>query len=340
MAGASPALILRSVILKFGGAAGLRDSVRSGSQADPLLLFLEVSMSFLSSFLGTVPGAVSQALIWAVMALGVHITYRVMNISDLTVDGSIATGGAVAVTLIRSGSNPVVAVVAASLSGAVAGLVTALLHTKARIPAILSGILTQLALYSVNLRIMAGRANQTVSVDRFPLVVSQRFVRVLSLRNPLFLLSLLVPAIIAALYCFYGTERGCGFRATGSNPAMARSQGINTESNIILALMLSNALVAASGALLAQYQGSADVNMGRGAIVIGLAAVVIGEGLLNRVFHNFALRMLAVVIGSIVYYLILQITLQMGLNTNDLKLISAAIVAASLAAPRVFDRGR
>lgn len=292
-------------------------------------------MSFLSSLMNALPGAAAQGLAWGIMAIGVYITYRILDVADLTVDGSLATGGAVCVMLIRAGLNPWVALLCALLAGMLAGLVTGLLHTRCGIPAILSGILTQLALYSVNLRIMASKANQALSVDRYDLLLSQRYVRSLSLNNPLPLLLLFTVAVIAALYWFFGTEKGGSIRATGDNPNMARAQGINTDSNIVLGLMLSNGLVALSGALLAQYQGSSDINMGRGAIVIGLAAVIISEVLFGRLFVNFGLKLFAVSIGAIVYYIVLQIVLQLGLNTNDLKLFTAIIVAIFLAVPHL-----
>ena len=290
-------------------------------------------MNFFGSLLNATPGAISQGIIWGIMAIGLYITFKIMDIADLSVDGSFATGGAVCVMLIRSGCNPWLAVLVAMCAGGVAGLITALLHTKCEIPAILSGILTQLALYSINLRIMGGRANQPVSVDKYPLLVSQRYVRELSLRNPLPLIILLTAIVIGLMYWFFGTERGCSMRATGDNPNMAKAQGINVKNNIILALVFSNAIVAFSGALIAQFQGSADINMGRGAIVIGLAAVIIGEVFTKKFFKNFALKLLGVSIGAIIYYLVLQVTLQLGLNTNDLKLISATIVAVFLAIP-------
>lgn len=288
----------------------------------------------LTSLLNSLPGAVTQGLIWGLMAIGVYITYRILDVADLTVDGTLALGGAACVMLIRSGVNPWLALLIATLCGAAAGLITGLLHTRCGIPAILAGILTQLALYSVNLRVMGGKANQAVSVDKYDLIVSQRFVRQLSLENPMPLLLLVTALLIAVLYWFFGTEIGCGIRATGANARMARAQGINTQRNVV-GLALSNGIVALSGALLCQYQGSADVNMGRGAIVIGLAAVIIGESLLGKVFRNFGLRMLSVSLGAIVYYLVLQIVLQLGLNTNDLKLLSAAIVAVFLAIPHL-----
>ena len=290
-------------------------------------------MSFISALLNSMPGAIAQGMIWGVMAIGVYITFRILDVADLTVDGSIATGGAVAVMLIRAGFNPWIALLCAFLSGMLAGFVTGMFHTKCGIPAILSGILTQLALYSINLRIMDSKANQAVGVDKYPLLVSQRFVRELSLKNPLPLLLLLTAAIIMLLYWFFGTEKGCAIRATGANQNMARAQGINTNANVVFGLMLSNGLVALSGALLAQFQGASDVNMGRGAIVIGLAAVIIGEVIFGKLFTNFGLKLLAVSIGAVIYYIVLQIVLQLGLNTNDLKLITALIVAIFLAIP-------
>ena len=292
-------------------------------------------MSFLSSLMNALPGAAAQGLAWGIMAIGVYITYRILDVADLTVDGSLATGGAVCVMLIRAGLNPWVALLCALLAGMLAGLITGLLHTRCGIPAILSGILTQLALYSVNLRIMASKANQALSVDKYDLLLSQRYVRSLSLNNPLPLLLLFTVAVIAALYWFFGTEKGGSIRATGDTPNMARAQGINTASNIVLGLMLSNGLVALSGALLAQYQGSSDINMGRGAIVIGLAAVIISEVLFGKLFVNFGLKLFAVSIGAIVYYIVLQLVLQLGLNTNDLKLFTAIIVAIFLAVPHL-----
>ena len=273
-------------------------------------------MSFLSSLMNALPGAAAQGLAWGIMAIGVYITFRILDVADLTVDGSLATGGAVCVMLIRGGFNPWIALLCAMLAGMLAGLVTGLFHTRCGIPAILAGILTQLALYSIN-----------------PLLLSQRYVRELSMNNPLPLLLLFTAAVIAILYWFFGTEKGSSLRATGTNPHMARAQGINTNSNIVLGLMVSNGLVALSGALLAQYQGSSDINMGRGAIVIGLAAVIIGEVIFGKIFTNFGLTLLAVSIGAIIYYIVLQIVLQLGLNTNDLKLITALIVAVFLAIP-------
>ncbi len=299
-------------------------------------------MNFLTSLLNAAPGAVAQGLIWGMMAIGVYLTYRILDVADLTVDGTMSTGGCVAVMLMVAGWNPWLALLVAFLSGMAAGLLTGFFHTRCGIPAILSGILTQLALYSINLRIMGSRANMAISVTNFDLLVSQRYVRELSLNNPLPILLVISFVVILALYWFFGTERGASLRATGSNPNMARAQGINTNSNIVLGLMLSNGIVAVAGALLAQFQGGADVNNGRGAIVIGLAAVIIGEVLLGKVFRNFGLRLFAVICGAVIYYLVIQVILLIPdpanpgmklINTNDLKLITAILVGLFLAIP-------
>ena len=283
--------------------------------------------------LNALPGAVSQGVIWGLMAIGVYITYRILDVADLTVDGSIATGGAVAAMLIIGGCNVWVALLIAFLAGMLAGFVTGMFHTFMGIPAILSGILTQLALYSINLRIMGNKANVALSVNKYKLLVSSRNARALSLENPLIVLVIFTIALIALLYWFFGTERGCSLRATGANANMARAQGINTNFDKVIGLMLSNGIVALSGGLLTQYQGFADVGMGRGAIVIGLAAVIIGEVVFSKVFHNFALKLLAVSLGAVIYYLVIQVVLWLGLNTNDLKLLTALVVAIFLAMP-------
>ena len=285
------------------------------------------------SLLNAMPGAVTQGMLWGIMAIGVYLTFRILNVSDLTVDGSLATGGAVCVMLMRAGCNPWIALLCAFLAGMLAGLITGLLHTRCNIPAILSGILTQLALYSVNLRIMSGKANQPIGVDKYDLLVSQRYVRDLTLENPILLVLIILAVVVGILYWFFGTEYGSALRATGANQNMARAQGIDTKIGITVGLMVSNGLVALSGALVAQYQGAVDVNMGRGAIVIGLAAVIVGEVLFGKVFRNFALKLVAVALGAVVYYLVIQIVLQMGLNTNDLKLLTALVVALFLAVP-------
>ena len=295
-------------------------------------------MNFFPALLNSLPGAVGQGLIWGLMAIGVYLTFRILDVADLTVDGSLATGGAVCVMLIRGGVNPWIAVLAAFIAGVLAGLATGFFHTKCGIPAILAGILTQLALYSINLRIMGGKSNQTVSVDKYDLLASQRYVRELGLNNPLPLMLLVLAVVIGILYWFFGTEKGCSIRATGANANMARAQGINTNADVVLGLMLSNGLVALSGGLLAQFQGAADVGMGRGAIVIGLAAVIISEVTFGKIFRNFGLKMFAVALGAVIYYFVLQIVLQLGLNTNDLKLISALIVAIFLSVPYWKDK--
>jgi len=297
-------------------------------------------LSFISTFIASLPGACAQGIIWGIMALGVYMTFRILNVSDLTVDGSLATGGAVCIMLMKAGINPWIAIIAAMIVGMVAGLITGLLHTKCKIPAILAGILTQLALYSINLRIMGSKANQPISVDKYKLIVSQRFVRTMGINNPILILVVFAAIVVMILYWFFGTEKGSTIRATGNNVNMARAQGINTDSNIVFGFMIGNGLVALSGALLAQYQGATDVNMGRGAIVIGLAAVIIGEVLFGKIFINFGLRMSAVVIGAIIYYAILQLVLTFGLNTNDLKLITAIIVAIFLTVPHIKKGGK
>ena len=285
------------------------------------------------SLLNAIPGAVTQGMLWGIMAIGVYLTFRILNVSDLTVDGSLATGGAVCVMLMRAGCNPWIALLCACLAGMLAGLVTGLLHTRCAIPAILAGILTQLALYSINLRIMGGKANQPIGVDKYDLLVSQRYVRDLSLENPILLVIVILAVLVGILYWFFGTEYGSALRATGANQNMARAQGIDTKIGITVGLMVSNGLVALSGALLAQYQGAVDVNMGRGAIVIGLAAVIVGEVLFGKVFRNFALKLVAVALGAVIYYLVIQVVLQLGLNTNYLKLLTALVVALFLAIP-------
>ena len=297
----------------------------------------------MSGFLSALPGAVSQGLIWGIMAIGVYITYKILDIADLTVDGSFCTGGAVFVMLFGSGVNLWLALLAALLAGMLAGLVTGLLHTVCGIPAILAGILTQLSLYSVNMAIMGFKASVALSITNGEtlnkLLVSLRFVKGALdgsfpiYRHPIIVVGLFTAVLIGVLYWFFGTELGAALRATGSNQNMARAQGINTDRTKVLGLVISNGLVALSGALLCQYNGANEINVGRGAIVIGLAAVIIGEVLLDKVFRNFALKLLTVSIGAIIYYIVLQIVLALGLNPNYLKLISAVIVAIFLSVP-------
>ena len=285
------------------------------------------------SLITALPGAAAQGLIWGIMAIGVYITFRILDIADLTVDGTLCTGGAVCIMMMLSGHNVWVSMLAATGAGLLAGLATGIFHTFMGIPAILAGILTQLSLYSINLKIM-GKANQAINVDKFNLLVSLRRVKGVALtQNTLFIVAIMIIILIAVLYWFFGTELGCSLRATGCNPSMSRAQGINTDRNKVLGLMLSNGLVALSGALLTQYQGFADINMGRGSIVIGLAAVIIGEAIFSRIFRNFALKLLSVVFGSILYYLVLQVVIWMGIDTDLLKMLSALVVAFFLAFP-------
>ena len=255
----------------------------------------------MSGFLASLPGACAQGIIWGIMAVGVYLTFKVLDLADLTVDGSFGTGGAVLVVCTIAGMNIWLAMLLAFLAGCIAGLVTGILHTKFGIPAILAGILTQLALYSVNLRIMSGRANVALNIDEYGILVSLRYIPKSILVGGAFAL-----VIIGLLYWFFGTELGAGVRATGCNEAMARANGINTGFNKVLGLVLSNGIVALSGGLLAQYQGFADINMGRGAIVIGLAAVIIGDVIFGKLFKNFALRLLAAVLGGVIYYTVLR----------------------------------
>ena len=279
------------------------------------------------------PGAIAQGLIWGIMAIGVFITYKVLDYSDLTVDGTMATGGAVCIMLMMNGVNTYLALLCAVLAGMLAGLVTGLFHTAMGIPPILAGILTQLSLYSINLTIMGGKANQAVSVSKYNLLVSSRYVRELSLQNPILITFLVLVVLIAVLYWFFGTELGCSLRATGANAAMSRAQGINTNLCKILGLMVANGIVALASAMYSHYQGFVDVNMGRGAIVIGLAAVIISDVIFSKLFRNFALKLFAVALGAVIYYIVIQIVLWLGLNTNLLKLLSALIVALFLAIP-------
>ena len=280
------------------------------------------------SFISSLPGPIAQGIIWGIMAMGVYVTFRILDIADLTVDGSMATGGVTLVVLVTGGMHVGLAVIIAFLVGCLAGLVTGIFHTKFGIPAILAGILTQLMLYSINLRITTQRSNVPLSVDKYNILLSLR-----NLTGAIIVSAIFAGAIIAVMYWFFGTELGHSLRATGCNQNMARANGINTDTNKIIGLVLSNGMVALSGALLAQYQGFADVNMGRGAIVIGLAAVIIGEVLLGKIFKNFALKLLAAVIGGIIYYIVITIVLQAGLNANDLKMLSALVVAVFLGIP-------
>ena len=289
-------------------------------------------MNFLN-LLNALPGAVAQGLIWGIAAIGIYIIFRILDIADLTVDGSIGTGGAVCIMMMLSGHNVYVSMLAATLAGMAAGLVTGLFHTFMGIPAILAGILTQFGLYSINLKIM-GKANQAIGADKYDLLVALRYVKnVPFYKNTIFVVTVVVIILIAILYWFFGTEMGCALRATGCNSNMSRAQGINTNFSKVLGLMISNGLVGLSGALLCQYQGFADINMGRGAIVIGLAAVIIGEAIFGKIFKNFGLKLLAAVLGSILYYFVVQTVIWLGIDTDLLKLLSAVVVGIFLAVP-------
>ena len=285
----------------------------------------------LPNLVSRLPGGVAQGIIWGIMALGVYITFRLLDVADLTVDGSFTTGGAVTAMLILAGWPAWAALLVAVLAGLLAGLVTGLLHTKLGIPAILAGILTQFALYSINLRIMGMSANKPVNPDRYRLLLTLRHIP-----SAILVGLILAAALIAILYWYFGTEQGSALRATGSNPAMSRAQGININSMKVLGLSLSNGVVALSGGLMAQYQGFADINMGRGAIVIGLAAVIIGEVLCDAIFRkgcSFHTRLSFVVLGGVVYYIVMVIILWLRLDSNDLKLFTAVLVAVFLAVP-------
>lgn len=287
------------------------------------------------------PGNVAQGLIWGIMALGVYLTYRILDFPDLTVDGTLATGGAVAVMLIQGGMHPVMSLIFATLAGMLGGLVTGLLHTALGIPGILASILTQISLYSVNLRIM-GKANQSIGIGQKGLVASLRFVSANDSYQFFIRLALICLALVAVVYWLFGTEIGSAIRATGCNEQMARAQGINTNITKVIALMISNGLVGLSGGIYAQYQGSADVNSGRGAIVIGLAAVIISEVLFARLCAGrkiaFAYTLTAVFIGAILYYIAYALVLWLKMPSDYMKLFSAIVVTIFLAIPYLKEK--
>ena len=282
------------------------------------------------------PGGIAQGLIWGLMALGVLITFRLLDVADLTVDGSFTLGAAVTVMLIIAGWPAWLAMLVAVIAGILAGLCTGLLHVKLGIPVILAGILTQFSLYSINLRIMGMAANKALSVDKYNLILSSRNI------TSSILTSLVIAfVLVCVFYWYFGTEQGSALRATGSNPAMRRAPGIDIGAMKVLGLAISNGVVALSGGLMSQYQGFADINMGRGAIVIGLAAVIIGEVLGKAILGkhlNFFGTMSFVVIGGVVYYLVVVLVLWLRLNSNDLKLITAVIVALFLAVPYLREQ--
>lgn len=278
------------------------------------------------------PGACAQGLIWGIMAIGVYITYKILDVADLTVDGTMCTGGAVCVMMMLNGYSIWISLLCAFIAGMLAGLITGIFHTFMGIPAILAGILTQLALYSINLRIL-GSANQAISVRKYNLLISLMYIP-----RAIWISAVFVVALIVILYWFFGTELGSSLRATGCNQHMARAQGINTNFNKVLGLMLSNGIVALASALYSQYQGFADINMGRGAIVIGLAAVIIGDVAFGKIFRNFGFKLLGVALGAVMYYLVIQVVLWLGLNTDDLKLLTALVVGVFLSVPYIKGR--
>ena len=278
------------------------------------------------------PGACAQGLIWGIMAIGVYITYKILDVADLTVDGTMCTGGAVCVIMMLNGYSIWISLLCAFIAGMLAGLITGIFHTFMGIPAILAGILTQLALYSINLRIL-GSANQAISVRKYNLLISLMYIP-----RAIWISAVFVVALIVILYWFFGTELGSSLRATGCNQHMARAQGINTNFNKVLGLMLSNGIVALASALYSQYQGFADINMGRGAIVIGLAAVIIGDVAFGKIFRNFGFKLLGVALGAVMYYLVIQVVLWLGLNTDDLKLLTALVVGVFLSVPYIKGR--
>ena len=283
----------------------------------------------LTGLLNAMPGAVAQGIIWGIMAIGVYITFRILDLADLTVDGSMVTGMAVCAMMMAAGWNVWIAMLVAFIAGMIAGLVTGLFHTIMGIPAILAGILTQLITWSVNLKIM-GKANQALPARTFDVLITQ-----LEKYKALVILFIFCVVIVALLYAFFGTKFGASIRATGCNEKMARAQGINTDRNKVIGFVLSNGIVALSGALLAQYSGKADINDGRGAIVIGLAAVIIGEVVVSKLPQNFVVRLIGVILGGIIYYIVYQTVIFMGLDTDLLKMLSALVVAVFLAIPHL-----
>ena len=299
-----------------------------------LLVVMLINLDPLA-LLRSMPGAFAQGLIWGIVGLGVYVTFKVLDIADLTIDGTLALGGATAVMCILGGMPAWLALIIATLTGCLAGLLTGFFHTVLGIPDILAGILSQIALYSINLNIM-GRSNQAVSVDKYNLILSLRHIPKAVIVSIIF-----IAVIMIVVYAFMGTEFGCALRSTGCNQNMSRAQGVNTNLAIVVGLVISNALVGLAGGLLAQYQGNADVNMGRGAIVIGLAAVIIGLVLGESIFGkrlNFMGKMAFVVIGAIIYYLVITVVLWLGLPSDDMKLFSAIVVAVFLAVPYLLGK--
>ena len=291
-------------------------------------------MEMITNWIGTIPGAVSQGFVWGIMALGLYITFKILDFADLTVDGSICTGAAVCTILMTNGYNVWFAMTMAFIAGCIAGLVTGLLHTRMGIPPILAGILTQLMLWSVNLIIMSGKANVALSGFKFrdKLLISTGSVNI---TKSIIILSIIIFILVTALYWFFGTQFGISLRSTGNSKNMSRAQGINTSFTTVFGLALSNGIVAFSGSLLAQQQGAADINMGRGAIVIGLAAVIVGESIISKFATNFYIRLLGVVLGAVIYWLVFQTVIFIGLPSEYLKMLSALVVAIFLGVPYI-----
>lgn len=283
-------------------------------------------------FLNVLPGAVAQGLVWGIMAIGVYITFKILDVADLTVDGSLCTGAAVCTMLMLNGYNVAVALICAMIAGMLAGIVTGLFHTLLGIPAILSGILTQLILWSVNLKVL-GRANQALPSRNYDVLISQ-----MNIPNACIILAVIGIVLIALLYWFFGTELGCSLRSTGCNLNMSCAQGINVNFTKVLGLAISNGIVALSGALLCQYQGFTDINMGRGAIVIGLAAVIIGEAVVSWISRHFVVKLIGVLLGGIIYYAVYQLVIVLGLDTDLLKMFSAIVVAFFLGIPYIKSK--
>lgn len=288
----------------------------------------------MTQLLNAIPGALAQGLIWGVMAIGVYITYKVLDIADLTVDGSLCTGAAVCTMLLLAGHSPWIAMLCAVLAGLLAGTVTGLLHVLLGIPPILAGILTQMVLWSVNLKIL-GKANQALPARSIDVLLTQ-----MNIPAALPVLLGWAVVLVTLLVLFFSTELGCALRATGCNPVMSRAQGVNTGLMKVIGLALSNAVVAMSGGLLCQYQGYTDVNMGRGAVVIGLAAVVIGQAVLGRHGSHMAAQLGGVVLGAVIYYIVYQVIIFAGFDTDLLKMFSAVVVAVFLGVPHVRDQIR
>ncbi len=285
-------------------------------------------MMTLSNLLSRLPGGIAQGIIWGLMGIGIYITFKVLHISDMTADGSFATGGAISVLLITKGVNPIISLLVAFLGGLLTGTITGLLHTKGKIPAILAGILVQFGLYSIDLHILNGSANLSCNPDKFNLLISMR-----SIPQAILIGSIISLLLIIILYWYFGTEQGCAIRATGCNKKMAMAQSINTDTTTIIGLAIGNGIVSLAGGLMGQYQGFADVNMGRGAIVIGLAAIIIGEMLLKAIFKNpcqFYTNLFSVIIGGVIYYIVMVFILWLRIDSNDLKLFTAIIVAIFL----------